>query len=295
MVQASQARGAEVSEPSAADVATARELFREAALLAKEGKWQQALDRYQRSMELRPSSLTRYSIAVAQERLGLLVESMENLRAFVREADSPEAQNFVPAANELIRSVESRIGRIKIVVPGDPRGTVARIDGVVIPPAAIGVERPTNPGVHRIEVQVPGYSLFRQQITLAEAETETVVVQNLTRLSAAAGSDTSADTGSSRKTLGWVLVGSGAAVFGGGLTMGIVGWNKAKDSPTSDGDQADTAKAFALASDVMMGAGLVLAGTGTYLVLSSPSKDKAVSIAPVLGTTGAAVVAGGFF
>ena len=45
----------------------------------------------------------------------------------------------------------------------------------------------------------------------------------------------------------------------------------------------------------MMGAGLVLAGTGTYLVLSSPSKDEAVSIAPVLGTTGAAVVAGGFF
>jgi len=263
--------------PSAADIATARELFKEAAALAHEGRWAEALDRYQRSMALRPSPLTRYSIAVAQAHVGQLIEAGENIRVFFQEA-TPDLQPYVQPAEDLLRSLEPRIARLTIRIPGDPRGARVLLDGRELPAAAVGVERLVNPGQHRIEATVPGHAPFVQRVDLAEGAASTVMVTPPAVTSSAPGETQPGSGGAS--TTGKVLLGVGASVFAVGGVLGFVGWRKAKDSPTRDGDEADMAKALALVGDIAMGAGLVAAGVGTYLVVSH-SADKPASVVVV--------------
>ncbi len=263
--------------PSAADIATARELFKEAAALAHEGRWAEALDRYQRSMALRPSPLTRYSIAVAQAHVGQIIEASENIRVFFQEA-TPDLQPYVQPAEDLLRSLEPRIARLTIRIPGDPRGARVLLDGRELPAAAVGVERLVNPGQHRIEATVPGYAPFVQRVDLAEGAASTVMVTP-PAVTSSAPAETQPGSGGASAT-GKVLLGVGASAFVVGGVLGFAGWRKAKDSPTRDGDEADKAMALALVGDIAMGAGLVAAGVGTYLVVSH-SADKPASVVVV--------------
>lgn len=273
-----QAHAADPVEPSAADIATAREMFREGARLASEEKWEEALDAYQRSMALRPSNLTRYSIAVVQERMGKLIEAMENLREFIASDHDSTTRRYVPAASETLQNLEGRIGRVKVVIPGNPRGAEVKIDDDLLPEAAIGIFRPTDPGHRRVEARVPGYARFVKEVNLQEGASIEVVV----RLNppGEGGDDeetsSSSSTGSQRtgqKTTGMVLTIGGAGVFVAGLGVGIYGYSKAKSAETSDSSEADTARTTALIGDIGMGVGLVAAGVGTYLLLSSGESE----------------------
>lgn len=268
--------GADEVEPSAVDVATARELFREGARLAKEEKWAEALDAYQRSMSLRPSNLTRYSIAVVQERMGRLVEAMESLRAFLESDHDRSTQAYVRPASDMVRDIEKRIGRLRIVIPGKPRGATVLIDGQPVPDAAIGVNRPTDPGSHHIEARVPGHPPFEKDIELKEGGDLEVVVQlgspgTESATGAISPSDGEREDGDGPSTSMMLTVG-GAGVFVAGLGLGVYGFSKAKSADSSEGSDADTARTFALVGDIGMGVGLVAAGVGTYLLLT---EDKA--------------------
>lgn len=284
------------TETSAGDVATARELFREAAALAQEGKWDLALDRYERSMALRPSPLTRYSIAVAQSHTGRLIEASENIRTFFHEATA-DLQPYVQPAEDLLRSLEPRIARLTIRIPGDPRGARVLLDGRELPAAAVGVERLVNPGTHKIEATVPEHATFFQQLDLGEGASKIVLVA-LSRDTTAPTPDAIAQQPSDgAKTAGKVLLAVGGATFVAGGVLGVLGWSKAKDSPTSDGDKAESAKTFALVGDVSMGVGVLAAGIGTYLLVTAPStrSPTAITISPWTTTSSAGVgLSGGF-
>jgi hypothetical protein len=225
-------------------------------------------------MALRPSPLTRYSIAVAQAHVGQLIEAGENIRIFFQEA-TPDLQPYVQPAEDLLRSLEPRIARLTIRIPGDPRGARVLLDGRELPAAAVGVERLVNPGQHRIEATVPGHAPFVQRVDLAEGGASTVMVTPTAATSSEQG-ETPGSGGAS--TTGKVLLGVGASAFVVGGVLGFAGWRKAKDSPTRDGADADKARTLALVGDIAMGAGLVAAGVGTYLVVRRPS-DKPVSVA----------------
>lgn len=273
-----QAHAGDPVEPSAADIATAREMFREGARLASEEKWEEALDAYQRSMALRPSNLTRYSIAVVQERLGKLIEAMENLREFIVSDHDSTTRRYVPAAQETLQNLEGRIGRVKVVIPGNPRGAQVKIDDDLLPDAAIGIFRPTDPGHRRVEARVPGYAPFVKEVDLQEGAAIEVVV----RLSPPGSSDETEEGTSESgavsstnksKTTGMILTIGGAGVFVAGLGVGIYGYSKAKSAETSDSSEADTARTTALIGDIGMGVGLVAAGVGTYLLLSGGGSE----------------------
>ena len=293
------------AEPSAADIATARELFREGAKLAQEQKWEAALDFYQRSMALRPSNLTRYSIAIVQERLGKLVEAKENLRVFLAEDQDRSTFAYVKPAKEMIEGIEQRVARIKIIIPGNPRGAKVFIDGEEIPEAAIGVYRPTDPGDRRIEARVPGYPTFVKTVGLEQGGEAEIVVQ------LHHSSDNPSDTAvaapveklptqreQNDNTTGLVLTAAGGGVFVLGLGLGIYGYTKAKDAETSEGSDADSARSMALIGDIGMGVGLVAAGFGTYMLLSDdppPEPQSGVTVGPWAGPSSAGIVASGRF
>ena len=285
---------ADGSEPSAADIATARDLFRDGARLAGEGKWQEALDAYTRSEALRPSTLTRYSIAVVQERIGKLVEAMESLHTFLRSDHDTATTRYVPAAQELLHSIEGRIGRIKVVVPGDPRGAEVRIDGERVHPAAVGVYRRVNPGIRRVELRVPGLPPSVRIVDIAPGGSIEVTlrpsVHDDDRQSTGSVSEPSADaervSSSPRRKVGLAFAVGGAAVFVAGVGTGAYGYSRARSSTTRDGSVADTARAVALIGDIGMSVGLVAAGVGSYLVFTSRANKTSSVSTPVAGGSG---------
>ena len=63
------------------DLARARELFVEGAKLAEAGSWEQAREKFARSLEKKRAALTLYNLGVAQEETGRLTEAVGSFRA----------------------------------------------------------------------------------------------------------------------------------------------------------------------------------------------------------------------
>jgi hypothetical protein len=164
-------------------------------------------------------------------------------------------------AQRVLASALPKVARLKIHVDAPPgvRPSV-KLDGDSIPLAALDVDRPADPGVHQIEVSAPGFLTARQDATLQEGSTGSATLKLEPELAPAGpapmgpggapaapampgqygppagsfapmpgpsmggtmsppGQETTG--GSSQKTVGFVLIGVGAAgavvgsVFGG--------------------------------------------------------------------------------
>ena len=166
---------------SDADRAAARELFVEGVKLQEAGNFADALDRFQRAQAVFSAPTHLLHIAECDAALGRLVESAETYRTLVRTplpAGSPQA--FLTAqqqgATELAQ-VEPRIPSIRLLVkPERVARLTIHIDGQPMSAALVGVQRPTDPGMHTVVVTAPGYARNEQKVTLVEKETKDVSV-----------------------------------------------------------------------------------------------------------------------
>lgn len=164
------------AQVSDADRNAARDLYVEGVALQKAGKYQEALDRFQRSLAVYPvAPTTAYHMAQCKEALGQLVEASEQLR-LVRDTPLPPgaSQAFNEAKNDAateLTQLEARIPKVKIeILPAGLQGLVVTIDGAQMPTALLGVPRPINPGSHRIVAQAPGYTPGQQQVDVRERQ-----------------------------------------------------------------------------------------------------------------------------
>lgn len=145
------------------------------------GRYQEALDRFQRAEAVVHSPVHLVYMAKAQIQLGQLVEAQEKLLAVSREtlpAGAPE--QFAKAKEEvepLLAQLEPRIPQLTVTVQGaDPGATKVTMDGKEVPTAFVGVPRPVNPGEHKFEATAPGLT-GQASITLAEGERQSVEIQ----------------------------------------------------------------------------------------------------------------------
>ena len=166
-----------LAQDDAADKANARSLATEGIELYNEGRYADALDRLERAQSLFDAPMHLLYIARAQVRLGQLVEASETYRRLIRvelSQDTPAAvREAVEAADAELDGVEARVSalRIEIVPPNEP-GLVVTIDDKPVSPAVIGVDRPMNPGQHRIRASVPDGRRVETTIELADGARE---------------------------------------------------------------------------------------------------------------------------
>ena len=162
----------EQDEPGAQDTAVARSLFEEGVILADSEQWEEAADRFRRSLELRGSPVVAYNLASALVRLDRLVEATELLQKVRRDETAPAAAR--DAARALLDRVTPRLARLTIVLEGDPAGATVWIDDREIPAQAIGVSMPVDPGRRTIRVKRGDEVVAERQLTVlsgAHAET----------------------------------------------------------------------------------------------------------------------------
>lgn len=161
------------AQPSDAQVtASARLLFQEGLDLGDEGRWQDAADRFRRSLELRPSPVVAYNLSSALVQLGGLVEASELLRGIDRDPDAQ--RNVREVSQALLQQITPRIALLKIELMGDPSSAEVRVDDRLFTQAMIGVEIPSDPGNHLIAIVRDGEEIASRQVLLAEGSLEVV-------------------------------------------------------------------------------------------------------------------------
>lgn len=299
---------------SDANRSAARRLGKEALGHYEQGDYEAALDRFRRAHELVGLTTTGLYTARTLEKLGRLVEASElYLEASRIELpnDAPEQHVSAKAdARKAYEALQARIPQLTIDVQNVPSGaaTHVTVDGTPVPPALIGVPRPTDPGDHLIEAAVGG-TKRAQRITLAEGARERLTL-DMSGVSVpgsqppppgppppppgpepgASGQPTSPNAGDASSssvmaTVGWVAIGLGGAglvagAIAGGLAIAKKGGldddcPNGECSPEFHGD-VDSFQTTRLVSTVGLIAGGVLAAGGLVLVLTAPSDDDEV-------------------
>ncbi len=165
-----------MAAPTDADKATARTLFFSAAEASKAGDHKKAADLFDRSNRLYPAPTAALGLARALEATGKWVKATETYYAILRrrpEADEPAAfARATDAARAELRELEARMPKLVLIVEGAaPNAVTVTVDGTVVPTAALGVGRPTNPGPHRVEVAGQGYVATRRSLDLEAGKT----------------------------------------------------------------------------------------------------------------------------
>lgn len=280
----------------AADIAAARELFNEASRLAAAGKWEEARERYQRSLGLKRAAITMYSLGVAQKNTGKLVEADENFRAFLAEPQTPATKPYDAPARQAIGEITPRLAKVAIAIqPADAPELVVTIDGERVPNVLLDRPRVVNPGAHDVLARAKGYADASQRVEVKDGGSGAVKLVLTPRPADAAAPAPIAPAppplapradivpvlaAPPNRTVPVGLMIGGGAVFVGGVVIGMLGVAQAGSAPTRNGDDASAARTKSAIGDVVAGVGLAAAATGLVILITQhrpPAPDKAAS------------------
>lgn len=301
------------AEPTAQDKALAETLFRDGRSLMQAGKLAEGCTKLADSQHLDPQMGTLLNLALCQEQQGKTASAWA---AFVEVSDGSRASEPARAqfAKKHADDLEKKLSMVKLKIDPKTSDRVA-VDGRVIAPSALGAAFPLDPGDHAVDVSAPGKIAFHTTVKVPLGPSTTdVAVPPLGDESAAtpppAGTPPvtpppkEEPTGSSKRTIGFVLGGVGIVGIGVGTAFGIMTLSKKSDADAlCQGDKCkqegldldSEAMTSAVISTIGFGVGIVGLGVGTYLVLTSkPSSTTGITVAPMFGGTNGAQLQGRF-
>jgi hypothetical protein len=109
--------------------------------------------------------------------MGKLVEGHERYEQVIREGVAPDApwqwKRAVVEAKSELTAIDQRMAWLTITVHGG-RAPVVEVDGKLVPSAALGVRRATNPGLLVVSAHAEGFLPVRREVTLGEGESDEV-------------------------------------------------------------------------------------------------------------------------
>jgi len=307
---------AALAEPSAADRTTARRLAVEGQIALKREDFDTAVDRFSRANELVPAPSFLVRLARAKAGQGRLVEAYELYNQIIREGvtpDKPRAfKRALEDAQQEVKAIDPRLAWVSVTVVGaSPDVVEVTLNGAAIPNAALGAQRPVDPGTVRAVAKASGYRTAEAEVELAEGEHGPAIELRLVELP-------KPDPGPmkdpeklmvdaepplvSMTALGYTSLAVGGAVLVGGSVLGILALNKdseLRDIPCQDRpeidprgclvydpDQSIERRASSLKEDrnrfanlatVGFVAGGVLATAGLIMLLSAPEGPEEAS------------------
>jgi hypothetical protein len=311
-------------QPSAADRTTARRLGNEGVIALKNGDYDTAADRFERANDLVSAPSFLVLLARARAGQGRLVEAYEIYRTIIREGvqpDKPDAfKRALADAKQEVKALEPRLAWVAVNVVGvRPEQVEVTLNGSVIPSAALGAQRPADPGVLRVEAKAEGYRSAEAVVNLTEGQHLPPIELRMVELpkpqpvvavkpeQPVMTADGGEPAWVSQDTLGFVALGLGGAGLVVGTVTGIIAINRRAeldDIPCieevgdicyADTDPAivnravaadDDLKTFSTAANISFIAGGALAITGLILLATSPDEgapSEAMTVRPFIG------------
>jgi hypothetical protein len=275
---------AESSDATIAETATvdaARELFVEGVAFARAGDWSRARDAYARSLALKPSPDTLYSLAVAQQLTGQWIEASASYEAFLREPETEVTTPYRPAAQRALAELENRVGRIRLDIRGGKPPLEVTIDE---DPWALHEhdEKRVNPGTHVLSVSAAGHQRVRRVLYVGEGRLNHLEVELTPLPSPEAEVPDRTGAWATQDIVGIGLLTAGGATLISGIAIGLVGVARASDAVSPD--DAHTARSLGIAGDALAVAGGLAGGVGLILLLLDDGDDDRqdrVSVGPL--------------
>lgn len=274
--------GAARAQPSNYPAALA--LFNEGRALEESGKYQEALDRFERSQKLFPAVGTLLNLGACYEELHRTASAWAAYNQAASLAVTLRDTVRQPRTREQADAIAPRVAKLTIVTAKATDLTVT-LNGARVEPAALDTAMPVDAGHLSIEVTSPGRSRWTSSVDIEDGEARTVTIPELP--SAAGG--LSIDT---RRNVGTGFAIGGGAVLATGLVFGalaIGGWSSVEDRcpdgrcpdrATRDAEQSsrDRASTFATVSTVttLLGAAALAGG----IVLHLTSRKSAIAFGP---------------
>jgi hypothetical protein len=277
-----------------ADRATARALALEGHAALQKKDYATAADRFNRADQLVHAPTLVVDLARALQGLGRFVEAHEKYELVLREgvtASSPKSwTRALEEAKKELDTLKPRLAWVTVVLK-EPSEATVKIDGLEIPPAAVGVKRAADPGFPEVTVTAEGYEPFKQTVTVGSGE-EKVVEVTLKKLPEVEGPQPQASdavyrprqNNPTRRALTYVAFGLGGA---GAITGGVFGAMALKKRSdlrsecvggfcrSSSAKKISTYHTYGTISAAAAGVGVLGLGTGLVLLLTEPKTEQA--------------------
>jgi hypothetical protein len=275
----------------------ARDLATQGGQAFDAGHYEQASDFFLRAYELVHAPSISLMRARSLAKVGQLVEAIdvyEQTARFKLPEDAPEAYvNAVETARTEEEAVRLRVPRLKISLKNANASVEVTIDDKPTPAALLGVERPLNPGVHRIVVLVARQARASREIDMAEGKSYGVELDAAAGEPATAGSASPGASESSAhssmptsRLLGYVGVGVGVVGLGVGTYAGLVALHhksRLDDAchpgcPQSSASDLSGFRSNRTVSWLSYGVGLAAATAGVLLLTVGDSRHEHVAL-----------------
>lgn len=310
------------ADPSAAELASARDMFSEARRAEDAGRWAEALVKLKAVANVKMTPQVRFHLGLCLEHTGRLVEALNSFEVAKAEAIEQGVPTVVDEARDHANTIRGRVPKLLIVLPAGSDSAKVEVDGQVISSGLLARPLPFDPGRHTVAASAPGQA-FSREVTISEKEEKRVDVAfspvpfaatpKITPSAAAPGppasstaSSATADSGTSStrsSTLGWVAVGTGGLAIAGAAITAVMRQDSIKHiddvcpshqtCPRSLEDSQNKARTFGALAVALGAGGGALVITGIVLVLtsgSSPPRTTAVSVTPWVGANSGGVL-----
>jgi len=284
--------GLAAAETTAAQRATAEALFQQATALMEAKRYAEACEKFSGSQDLDPALGTMLYLADCYERSGKTASAWALFREAAEKSKLAGQGEREQIAAERANSLEKQLSKLTLQVPPASRvpGLELSINGAPVPSASWNGPLPIDPGDTRIEARAPGKKPWSTRLSVASGPvTKTLAVPRLADaprpLSAPGAKGAALPTGSSQKTIGYVMGAAGVVALAVGGVLGYRAYSLDKksksacraDEPnacTPEGvDQRDDAKTSAALSTIATVGGAGLTVTGLALIITAPKSD----------------------
>jgi hypothetical protein len=292
------ARGQGVSEAALAEA-----LFRDGKALFAAGQYAQACPKFAESERIDPQVGTLMNLALCHEKQGRTASAW----AEYSRAATLSLRGGQTAREQVARAsaaaLEPKLSRV-VLVADSTAPTKVTLDGETIGSAVFGTAIPIDPGTHLVVASAEGRVPFQQSFDIVDGgENQTIHIPELAeiaRVAAAPPPVAEARSVSLPRTVGWTLVGSGAAAVALGSVFGVVAFKEKSAAEGQCGPAACTAsglsdvstmKTSEVVSTMAIGVGVVAAAAGIFLVLrrgareaSAPATTSWLELHPLVGS-----------
>jgi hypothetical protein len=296
-------------------------LYREGVSLAEAGRWDAALQKFEKVVAIRSAPAALIALATAQDKVGKLVRAKRTYLEARAQARALRDAALAEKAEKALTAIDGRIARVVVVLPSDSSEAEIGLDGSAASPDPTGIE--VDPGEHVVSVNASGRPSFQERVLLTAGERKEVVVQfghgpSAETPAAASMPAFATATGDSVRTgppIGsWVLGGAGIAASVAGLVIHLNGQARYDDatslcqngkcSTVGEVEAGNAERDRVLAGSIIAGAGLALvAGAGLWWALTPSAAQsegaqagrRQISASPTPLVGGAAMIVRGNF
>ncbi|MBW2457702.1 MAG: hypothetical protein JRI68_24570 [Deltaproteobacteria bacterium] len=144
-------------------------------------RYTEALPLFRQLANENRSPNARLYVARSLREVGRLPEAYEEMKATAADAakrakTEPRFTATRDAAAKELKQLQRQVGFVTLHLPGKPHGLVVELNGAPVPSHRLSEKTAVMPGTVRIRADAPGFVGYRQDLSVAAGETESVAI-----------------------------------------------------------------------------------------------------------------------